>query len=155
MKRDYISGIIIILLGVFFLLTNLGIIDVEFYNIWPLVLLVPGILFELGYFIRKKDPGLLVPGGILTTYGILFYINIYYGWHWMNYLWPLFILGVAIGLFQLYVFGERDKELLIPVGILGGLSAFFLLNAFHILDFTLIVSIALIIIGLIIILRKK
>ncbi|MTI67074.1 MAG: hypothetical protein FH753_10830 [Firmicutes bacterium] len=155
MKRDYVSGIIIILLGVFFLLTNLGIIDVEFYNIWPLLLLLPGIIFELSYFVSRKNPGLLVPGGILTTYGLLFYINIRYGWYWLSYLWPLFLLGVAIGLFQLYIFGERDKELLIPVGILGGLSAFFLLNAFYILDFTLIISIALIIIGLIIILRKK
>jgi hypothetical protein len=32
---------------------------------------------------------------------------------------------VAFGLFELYIFGDREKGLLIPVGILGGLSFLF------------------------------
>jgi len=43
----------------------------------------------------------------------------------MEKLWPIFPIGVAIGLFQLYIFGKREKELLIPIGILSGLSIFF------------------------------
>jgi len=42
---------------------------------------------------------LLVPGGILLTCEILFYINIVSGRPLMGYLWPVLPLGVAIGLF--------------------------------------------------------
>lgn len=66
-----------------------------------------------------------MPGGILTTYGFLFLTNSIFGWHLMEKLWPIFPIGVAIGLFQLYIFGKREKELLIPIGILSGLSIFF------------------------------
>ena len=40
-------------------------------------------------------------------------------------MWPGFIMAVAVGLFELYLFGSRDRALLIPVGILGGLSIIF------------------------------
>ena len=35
------------------------------------------------------------------------------------------IFSVAFGLFELYIFGNREKGLLIPIGILGGLSFLF------------------------------
>ena len=31
----------------------------------------------------------------------------------------LFLLGIAVGLFELYLFGNHDKGLLVPVAILG------------------------------------
>ena len=156
MKRgNYVVGAIFILLGIAFLLSNMGIIDINFSQHWPLTLLIPGLLFELGYFIKRKDPGLLVPGGMFTTYGALFYINILYGWHWMAYLWPLFPLGVAIGLFQLYLFSEREALLLVPVGIIGGFSLVALTFTLSFWNISLVISIILILIGLIIIFRKK
>ena len=121
---------------------------------WPLFLLIPGIVFELSYFIYRKDAGLLVPGGILITYGLLFLVNVNYGWHLMDNLWPIFPLGVAIGLFQLYLFGGREKGLLIPVGILGAVSLFFLFNNLLFVDFRLLAGILLVVIGIWIILKK-
>ncbi len=61
--------------------------------IWPLFLLIPGLMFELSYFGSRRNPGVLVPGGILTVYSVFFYFNIITGWNFMDNLWPVFLLG--------------------------------------------------------------
>ena len=151
---NYLFGLFLLIIGIVLILVNFKVIDIVWENLWPVFLLVPGILFEMGYFIFRKDAGLLVPGGILITYGILFSVNVVYGWHLMEDLWPVFPLGVAIGLFQLYLFGVREKGLLIPVGILGVISLFFLFSNLFFIDFKLLVGIILVIIGIWIILKK-
>ncbi|GAH43972.1 unnamed protein product, partial [marine sediment metagenome] len=97
---------------------------------------------------------LLVLGGILITYSLLFLVNVSYGWHLMENLWPIFLLGVAIGLLQAYLFGGREKYLLIPVGILGAISLFFLINNLVFIDFRLLAGILLVLIGIWIIFKK-
>ena len=128
-------GSIFIIAGILFLLANLDIIDLHFLNIgfilsrfWPLLFLIlPGLLFHMGFFAgRNKNPGLLVPGGILLVLGVAFQINMLFG-GW-DILWPVYIFSVAFGLFELYIFGGRDKALLIPVGILTCLSAVFFIS---------------------------
>jgi hypothetical protein len=139
---------------VILILANFGVMEIAWDNLWPLFLLIPGIFFELSYFISRKDAGLLVPGGILITYGLLFLVNVNYGWHLMDNLWPIFPLGVAIGLFQLFLFGGREKGLLIPVGILGAISLFFLINNLFFIHFGLLAGILLVLIGIWIIFKK-
>ena len=153
-KINYIVGLSLLFIGVLIILANFGVIEIIWDNLWPLFLLIPGIVFELSYFISRKDAGLLVPGGILITYGLLFLVNVVYGWHLMENLWPIFPLGVAIGLFQLYLFGGREKGLLIPVGILGAISLFFLINNLFFINFGLLAGILLVIIGIWIIFKK-
>ena len=72
----------------------------------------------------------------------------------MGQLWPIYPLGVAIGLFQLYLFGGRDKGLLLPVGILLAVSLFFLIGNFLWVDFKLLIGVILVITGIVIILKK-
>ena len=153
-KINYLFGLLLLFIGVLLILANFGEIEIVWENLWPLFLLIPGILFELSYFIYRKDAGLLVPGGILITYGLLFLVNAIYGWHLMDNLWPIFPLGVAIGLFQLYLFGGREKGLLIPVGILGAVSLFFLINNLLYVDFRLLAGILLVLIGIWVIFKK-
>lgn len=153
-KINYLFGIFLLLIGVLLILANFGVVEIAWGNLWPLFLLIPGIFFELSYFIYRKDAGLLVPGGILTTYGLLFSVNVIFGWHLMDNLWPVFPLGVAIGLFQLYLFGGREKGLLIPVGILGAISLFFLINNLIFVDFRLLVGVLLVLIGIWVIFKK-
>ena len=153
-KINYLFGLFLLCIGVLLILANFGVIEIVWDNLWPLFLLIPGILFELSYFIYQKDAGLLVPGGILITYGLLFLFNVMYGWHLMEDLWPIFPLGVAIGLFQLFLFGGREKGLLIPVGILGAISLFFLINNLLFVDFRLLAGILLVVIGIWIIFKK-
>jgi len=154
-KINYLFGLFLLFIGVLLILANFGVIEIAWDNLWPLFLLIPGIVFELSYFIYRKDAGLLVPGGILITYGLLFLVNVNYGWHLMDNLWPIFPLGPAIGLFQLYLFGGREKGLLIPVGILGAISLFFLVNNLLFVDFRLIAGIILVLIGIWFIFKKK
>lgn len=132
-KSTVIIGLVLIFLGVAFLLKNFGIFEIYFdifdigfiiSRFWPLFLIIPGLVFHYSFFTAKtSDPGLLVPGGILLTMGITCQLSMLFGlW---SYLWPGFILAVAVGLFELYLFGNREKGLLIPVFILGGLSLIF------------------------------
>ncbi len=154
-KINYLFGLFLLFIGVLLILANFGVIKIVWDNLWPLFLLIPGIVFELSYFIYRKDAGLLVPGGILITYGLLFSVNVIYGWHLMENLWPIFPLGVAIGLLQLFLFGGREKGLLIPVGILGAVSLFFLVNNLLFVDFRLITGIILVLIGIWFIFKKS
>ncbi|MBU3196196.1 LiaI-LiaF-like domain-containing protein [Clostridium algidicarnis] len=153
-KGNIIFGIILILLGLSALINRIFFIDIlSFRNLWPLFLLVPGILFEVKYFETRKDPGMLVPGGILTTLGTLFLIENISSFHLKKYIWPLYPLSVAIGLFQLYWFGNREKGLLIPIFILTIVSVMSILNQvfnkfFYWMDYKLLFPIILIGIGL-------
>ena len=138
-KTNRIIGIVFVIVGALFLLKNLDIMK-PFFDIfdlgyiisrfWPsLFLLFPSFLFHYGFFNgRRKDPGLLVPGGILLVLGVTFQINMLFGM-W-DVTWPLNIFAVAFGLFELYYFGNREKGLLIPIFILGGLSFIFFTSFF-------------------------
>ncbi|MGL5353399.1 MAG: hypothetical protein ACRDA5_08725, partial [Clostridium sp.] len=114
MKNEkYFFGLILIAIGI------MGIAD-RVFNInlviglefWPLFVLVPGLCFEYAYFSKRQFPGLLVPGGILTTIGLLFIFETITRWRFSGITWGIYPLAVAIGLFQLYLFGGRKKELL-------------------------------------------
>ena len=171
-RTGKVLGGILIILGALFLLRNLNIIGPIWHYInigrlfgligkfWPsLFLILPGLLFHTGYFSgRRKDPGLLVPGGILLVLGAAFQINMLFG-GW-GFTWPVYIFAVAFGLFELYVFGNRDRGLLIPIGILTGLSVifFFVFSVKSLLGFntsSFIVPAVLIGIGLIILFGGK
>lgn len=128
-----IVGLVLILIGILYLLDNLGIFEIYFdifdigflfSRFWPLFIIVLGLIFHYAFFTAKSsDAGLLVPGGILLTIGATCQLSMLFGlW---SYLWPGFILAVAVGLFELYIFGSKEKGLLIPVFILGGLSLIF------------------------------
>lgn len=135
-KTSKVLGGILIILGVLFLLRNFGIFNPwDIINIgtiigkfWPaLFLILPGMLFHSSYFSgNKRNPGVLVPGGILLVLGIAFQINMLFG-GW-SIMWPVYIFSVAFGLFELYVFGQRERGLLIPIGILTGLSLVFFMS---------------------------
>lgn len=94
--------------------------------LWPSMFVIPlGLFFHWMYFslLGGRAAGLLVPGGILITAGVVCQIAmVTNGW---SYLWPGFIFAVAVGLFELYFFGGRNKWLLIPINILAVLSAMF------------------------------
>lgn len=130
-RSQQMVGILLILAGVLFFLTKMELISFSFGDLWPLFLLIPGIAFNF-FGVLYRIPGLHVPGGILTTIGLLFLFTEFFGYRWMAHLWPIFILAPGVGLLELYLFGEREKGLLIPILILftiGGVFLFFSLFA--------------------------
>ncbi len=164
-RGTMIAGVVLIVLGVLFLLSNFGLFEIYFdvfdigflfAHFWPMFLIIPGVVFHYAYFRAKApDAGLLVPGGILLVTGLTCQISMLFDlW---SFMWPGFILAVAVGLFELYLFGTREKGLLIPVFILGGLSLIFFtfsLGSSWVLR-TYLVPIILIVGGILIVTRNR
>lgn len=163
-RSNIIWGMLFIIIGVLFLLGRFYNNFLGLRDLWPLFILVPGLLFESSYFTSRNDPGVLVPGGILTTIGFLFLFETFTGWRFSGYTWPIYPLSVAIGLFQLYLYTGRSPGLLIPVGILGGVAAIAFLSMIlkatlgmlpGWFSFGLLVPVCLIIFGIYIMFKKK
>lgn len=123
-----IMGPLIILLGIFLLLNRgetFGAGELIGY-FWPSIFVIPlGLLFHWLFFTMtdRRGSGLLIPGGILLTAGVVCQVSMLFG-NW-EVTWPGFILAPAIGLFEFYWFGTRNKWLLIPINILTVLSILF------------------------------
>lgn len=119
-NKNYFWGFFFIIIGILLFIARLFNIQLfHMEKLWPIFILVPGLCFNLLYFSTRKSPGVLVPGGILITLGLLFFFETITNWHFAEYTWPIYPLSVVIGLLQLYIFGTRKKELLIPIGILS------------------------------------
>ncbi len=148
-------GVVIILLGIFILLGKLGVINFIWSIIWPIFILIPGLLFHMFYFTRVMPAGVLIPGGILVTISLLFFYCTIFGWDSMKYLWPGFILAVAIGLYEYYLFSDDQPQgALIAAMILGIISIVFFGMTLMATNGIYIIAIALILIGLYMILRR-
>ena len=149
-SKNYLWGILLIAIGVILLIDkflNIGIFQAV--NLWPIFVLAPGLIFEFSYFVSGRNPGLLVPGGILTTIGLLFFFETFTSWNFSQYTWPIYPLAVSIGLFQLYLFGGRQSGILIPVFILSTVSVVsFVSIVSTVFDFSLIFAIFAILAGL-------
>jgi hypothetical protein len=123
-RNNYSIGIILIGIAFILLLGKLGVFHILGSLLWPLFILVPGLLFHFLYFNRVLPAGILVPGGILTTYSVMFFFCNIFGWGAMSYLWPGFIFGVAVGLYELYMFDRQgDRGLFMASMILGVIAA--------------------------------
>ncbi len=119
-KSNALLGGIFILIGLA-LFSNIF-LDIDFFSmryLWPLFVLVPGLLFEASYFTYRKAPGLLVPGGILITNGMLFFFEVFTHWQFAAYTWPVYIVAVVVGLFQFYIATGRPRGLLAAIGVLA------------------------------------
>ena len=111
---------VLLILSTFGVIPSLGRLMATF---WPMILIFISLFFHAGYYSNRKNVGLLVPGGILLTLGVVFQTSEL--WNMYNVMWPGVILAPAVGLFELYYFGDREKGLLIPIGILSCTSLFF------------------------------
>ncbi|CAH0119503.1 MULTISPECIES: hypothetical protein [unclassified Paenibacillus] len=128
MNSRAIVGAVLVLFGVFLFLNR----GIEFGPgtiigyFWPSMFVLPlAIFFHWMYFsvTNRRGSGLLIPGGILFTVGVVCQISMLYD-NWGS-MWPGFILAPAVGLFEFYWFGNRNKWLLIPIAILSTLSILF------------------------------
>lgn len=128
---------------------------------WPSIFIIPfGILFHWMYFsvTSGRATGLLIPGGLLLTVGTVCQVSMLFdAW---SYMWPGFILAPAVGLFEFYLFGNRNKWLLIPINILTGLSLLFfaifsLGTLFSKVSGQPLIAIVIIVIGLFMLIGKR
>ncbi|RKN80518.1 hypothetical protein [Paenibacillus ginsengarvi] len=128
MKIRAILGAVLMLLGAYLFLNqggSYGTGDIFAY-FWPSLFVIPlGLFFHWMYFkmIGRKGVGLLIPGGVLLIAGMVCQVAMLFD-SW-EYMWPGFIFAPAVGLFEFYWFGGRNKWLLIPINILTVLSVLF------------------------------
>jgi len=125
-NRSPVPGILLIVLGVLFLIANISNYSLE--SLWPIFVLGPGVAFIVMFFRDRNNYGVLMPGTILSVIGLVFFACTMYGWHQMEQLWPFFVMAPGLGFVMMYVFGKRERGLLIPAGILTGLGLIFLLG---------------------------
>lgn len=134
-KSNSLIGLVLIAVGAVILLLRLfgiKVFELDTSDFWVFIVLLVGLAFELSYFLTGSKPGLLIPGGIITTIGLLFMFEVATNWNFAEYTWPVYILSVAVGLFQMYLFNHRPKGLLIASCIVGGVAGIFM--AFMILS---------------------
>jgi len=108
----YVFGILLVIVGIFLLLNYFLNLNLE---LWPLALVVPGILFIFGA--TKENYGLYIPGFILLFLGIFFFFNVYTDWEYHHYLWPIYTLTVSLTFYLTSFFG-KEKDLILPANIL-------------------------------------
>ncbi|MCP8967781.1 LiaI-LiaF-like domain-containing protein [Ectobacillus ponti] len=131
--KRYLSGLVLVAVGLLFFLRSLGIMFFDFGSVmeygWPFILLLVSLGFHIAFFASGMNPrraGLLVPGGVLLVLSLLFIFEAVTGWRFAGQTWPVYMLAPAVGLFELYVFGGRQRTLLIPVAVLSIVSLSFL-----------------------------
>ena len=93
----------------------------SFISLWPLLLIWFGLSSGSS---RRADGGSPMASGVLITYGIMFMLCEVLGWQLMQYIWPGFLLGPALGLYKSYrITGSRAQRSVarILLGIGGGL----------------------------------
>jgi uncharacterized membrane protein len=120
---NYTVGIILILLGVFFLCVQLDLVNWD--NFWPIILIVGGLLFYLGFLVNRRNFGLLMPGTILLVIGVLFFYTNRGYWNRMDELWPTFVIAPGLGFILMYIFGPKGNALWIPATVLIVLACLF------------------------------
>lgn len=104
-QNRYLFGVIVVLIGVFLFIKQVGIISpladnlwTLFIKFWPLLLLFLGI--EL-YISNNR-----ITGGIILLLSVSFLFNTLLDFNFFSVLWPILIIGIGVSL----LFKEERKE---------------------------------------------
>lgn len=156
-KNNYSLGMVLIAIAIVLILGKLGVFGFIGGLLWPILILALSILLHYLYQNGTVPSIALVPAGALCIYSLLFlYCNLF-GWGSMKYLWPGFILGIAVGLYEWHYFerGRAPQISLTAAIILGIVSiAFFVFS----LIFTIgiyFIALVLIVVGVFLVTRRS
>jgi hypothetical protein len=135
-RASVLFGLLLIFLGVqtFFYRAFLPIFGVETGNgrLWPLFVANVGILLVLIPFLAREHRGLgalFIPGvPIVVTSAILLFASITDWWGMWEYVWPLVVIGFALGFVAAAVW-SRIIWFLIPATIIGINGIMFLFSS--------------------------
>jgi len=153
--KRFSIGILLIVIAIILGLGKLGVFSFIGRNFWPLLVLLAGAGLHLLYFRKMAPSVVLIPAGMLLTYGIVFLYAVLFGWDSMSYMWPGFIFGIAVGLYEVYYF-DRGSERSMLYGAIGLASLSVLLLGVVML-FTVgiyLIILLLILVGAFLIFRK-
>lgn len=118
-----LGGIVLILIGAWFLLVTLGVNMPDIGEMWPIFPTLGGLAF-IGMYLTgaEEDAGVLIPGvgGLLVG---LFFFAITLGpldWSDLDRWWPIFPLIGGIAFMVTWIFDRKETGLLVPG--LGGVA---------------------------------
>jgi hypothetical protein len=101
-RIELLAGVGLVVFGGLFALVELSGGGSAWSLVWPLFVIVPGLLLFAGAFVFGRGGGFLaIPGSIITVGGLLLLVTNTVGvWASWSYLWPLLTPGsVGLGLF--------------------------------------------------------
>ena len=123
-------GIILVTLGIWFFLRNLGFDLPGFGELWPIFPCLAGAFFLVAFFTGKdRGPGLVFPGTAAMLVGLFFFaftLGPLEWWRMADY-WPAFPFIGGLAFVATWVAGRfREPGLLVPaaVGVLVGVVGF-------------------------------
>jgi hypothetical protein len=134
-SRPVVPGLILIVLGVLFLLSNFGALDLDWGLLWTWIIILMGAIFWIGFLFDRSKDGLIMPGTVLLVVGIVFNVSARSDWDLMEILWPFFILAPALGFYLMYLLGKRDRGVLVPAIVLTVVGLVFLMGTSPILRY--------------------
>ena len=131
MRRETMTGVILIALGVLFLLGRA--IDGASFA-WPLFVLAPGLVLLAWAFVGGREAtALAVPGSIVSTVGVILFIqNLTNTFETWAYAWALVLASVGVGTWlygTLSDHAERQRDGIrtatIGLALFAGFGVFF------------------------------
>lgn len=129
---QFYLGFVLVVTGGLFLADQL--LETNLMRIfWPLLVVLFGITFFVGMiFAGRKGAGLAIPGAIITTAGILLFIqNTFDLWITWTYAWALLISATGVGLLMMNIYLKKPTLRKISGWIIGiGLTLFVLFGVF-------------------------
>jgi hypothetical protein len=138
-RGSIIPAVILILLGLWFLASNLGVRLPGMDAMWPIFPMGAGLLFLSGYLLERRDPGLVFVGIAATLIGAFFFLftlrvplpvtGMQAGVRWsdMGKLWPAFVVIGGLSFLALFLAEQRHEWGVFSVGataIIVGCVAF-------------------------------
>ena len=109
-SRNRLLGLFLVIIGGVLILDYYEIIRFNIWDFWPMILIYMGAKSERDYFRGHASGRSLLTGATLLTYGLYFLISNFSLWDFQGRLWPVFILGPALGFLQMAYFGHRPKK---------------------------------------------
>jgi len=134
-SRPVVPGLILIVIGFLFLLSNFGVLDFDWGNLWTWLVVLIGAIFWLGFLFDRSKDGLIMPGTVLLVVGIVFNVSARHDWALLEDLWPFFILAPALGFYLMYLLGKRDRGVLVPAIVLTIIGLVFLMSTSSVLSY--------------------
>ena len=128
-----ILGVGGVLAGGVLLLWNLGYLP-QLGRLWPIVLLVAGLVFLYLAWPRKHSDTWIIPGMVLTLGGlVLLLANTVFQGGGIKRIWPLFMLvtGVSLIPYALRKRASARAAIIVPAIFISFLALFFLIFSLH------------------------
>ncbi len=130
-KRNYVVGILLIVVAILLILNKLMIFDFS----WPFFPIAIGVGFLIDAVLNKEHGhGGVFVGTLVLMIGLIFLSEEQHWFLWgLTRNWPLFILAPGIAFIVSAIY-NRDKASYIPGGILVATGVFFMFAEYRMLD---------------------